>query len=254
MSCDNRCMPRTGLAMFMLAIGCSGTASQIEIGPPPAKRTTGTLSGPLCQNDGCACATGAADGGAGVPEDSTRKRFEVRLKSAQALWLQMPGDTLLYKTVEKPEVCFYVDLASGEHPMSLRASNKDGVSAEVVVRELGSRTKSWYETFRFECGNPGACSFEELDALKSGYAQYARGLHDACGSTRIKGISWDHGKAPDGVHPSELLVRATLDVYKFAPWKQTGDQTCGEGGGRPPAEDPGGGPEAATGSGPPEAP
>ena len=41
-------------------------------------------------------------------------------------------------------------------------------------------------------------------------------------------------------HPSELVVRATLDVYKFMPWKKSGDETCGEGGGRGPGESPDG--------------
>jgi hypothetical protein len=222
-----------GLAL-VLGIGCSGGGRQIEIGPAPAKRTTGTLSGPLCQYDSCTCAKTEAD--AGVPEGG-RKRFEIRLRSAQELWFKMPGDTMLYKTVEKPEVCFYVDLAPGEHPVELRASNKDGVSAEVVVRELGTTTQTFYDTFRFECGHPGACSFEELDGLRAGYAQYKRGLHDPCGTTRVKGILWDHGKAPDGTHPSELLVRATLDVYKFQAWKKHGDDTCGEGGGRGPGDE-----------------
>jgi hypothetical protein len=201
----------------------------VEIGPPPATRTTGTLSGPLCQYDRCTCRSGNADVG---EAEGARKRFEIRLVSAQPLWLTMPGDTVLYKDAEKVEACFYVDLAPGAHPITLRASNKDGVSAELFVRELGTQTKSWYDTFHFECGQPGACSFEELAALKSEYAQYQRGLHDPCGSVKMKGITWDHGKAPDGTHPSELQVSATLDVYKFAPRKPHGDPTCGEGGGR----------------------
>lgn len=228
-------MLRTPLACSLILVGCSGGARQVEIGPPPAARTTGTLAGPLCQYDRCTCRDG---GDAGDP-DGARKRFEIRLISAQPLWLTMPGDTVLYKDAERVEACFYVDLAPGAHPIALRASNKDGVSAELFVRELGTKTKSWYDTFHFECGHPGACSFEELGALKGEYAQYARGLHDKCGSVKIKGITWDHGKAPDGTHPSELAVRATLDVYKFAPWKPHGDPTCGEGGGRGPAEESG---------------
>jgi len=224
-------MSRSGwLVLVVLAIGssasCSGGGSQVAIGPVPPRQTTGTLAGPLCKYDACTCAKTEAE--AGVAEGE-RKRFELRLKSAQELWLKLPGDMSLYKTVEQPEVCFYVDLSPGEHPISLRASNPVGVSAEVTVREIGATTGSFYDTFRFECGNPGACSFEELDALRATYAQYARGLHDKCGSTRIKGISWDHGKAPDGTHPSELVVRATLDVYKFAPSKKSGDETCGAG-------------------------
>ena len=221
--------------ILVLAGSCSGGGHQISIGPPPPQRTTGTLAGPLCQYDHCTCADAQHD--PGVP-DGTRKRFEFRLSSAQQLWLTLPGDTVLYKNVEQTEACFYVDLAAGQHKLSLRASNKDGVSAQLDVHEIGTKTKSVYDTFRFECGNPGVCSFEELDALKATYATVKRGLHDACGSTRIKNIGWDHGKAPDGTHPSELVVRATLDVYKFAPWKKSGDETCGEGGGRGPAEAP----------------
>lgn len=189
-------------------------------------------------NDTCSCRKGADD--AGFP-DGARKRFELRLLSAQQLWVKLPGDTMLYKNAERPEACFYVDLAPGQHPIELRASDANGVSAELIVRELGTKTKSWYDTFRFECGNPGVCSFEELDNLKTEYDASVRNLFDQCGSTKVKSILWDHGKAPDGLHPSELVVRATLDVYKFAPWKPHGDPTCGEGGGRGP------GPESESG-------
>ncbi|MDX2091446.1 MAG: hypothetical protein SFX73_26535 [Kofleriaceae bacterium] len=219
------------LVLPVVLVGCSGGARQVDIGPPPAARTSGTLTGPLCEYDRCTCRS--ENGDVGEPEGA-RKRFEIRLVSAQPLWMSLPGDTVLYKDAEKVEACFYVDLAPGAHPIALRASNKDGVSAEVFVRELGTKTKSWYETFHFECGHPGVCSFEELAGIKSEYAQYKRGLHDPCGSVKIKNIAWDHGKAPDGTHPAELEVHATLDVYKFAPWKAHGDPTCGEGGGRAP--------------------
>jgi hypothetical protein len=214
---------------LLIGLGsCSGGGHQIAIDPPPPPQTTGTLAGPLCEYDHCACRTGTED--AGLPEGN-RKRFEVRLSSAQQLWLKLPNQ-VLYKNAEKPDACFYVDLAPGQHPVELRASDKNGVSAEVQIHELGTTTKSWYDTFRFECGNPGVCSFEELDALKATYAAVKRGLHDPCGSTRIKDLAWDHGKAPDGTHPSELVVQATLDIYKFAPSKAHGE-ACGEGTGRP---------------------
>ncbi len=219
--------PRGAIVLLLVGwLGCGGGGSQIPIGPIPPKQTTGTLAGPLCKDDACTCAKTEAEAGVG---EGGRKRFEIKLKSAQALWLKLPGDMSLYKNNEKVEACFYVDLAPGEHPLSLRASDKVGVSAEVVVREIGAKTGSFYNTFAFECGNPGACSFEELDGVKASYAGYARGLHDKCGSTRIKNIAWDHGKAPDGAHPSELVVRATLDIYKFEPWKKSGDETCGVG-------------------------
>ncbi len=67
-------------------------------------------------------------------------------------------------------------------------------------------------------------------------AQYTGAKHhqlfDRCGTTKVKGISWDHGKAPDQLHSSELLVRLTLDIYKAAAWQQHGDDTCGKDGKR----------------------
>ncbi|MBA3395368.1 MAG: hypothetical protein H0T89_22160 [Deltaproteobacteria bacterium] len=220
------------LGLVALGLGavpaCSGTASQVKIGPPPARVTTGPLAGPLCTDDQCTCRKGADD--AGMPEGG-RKRFELRLASAQELWVTLPGHQL-YKSPERAEACFYIDLAPGKHPVTLRASNKDGVSAALEVHELGVAAKSWYDTFKFACGHPGVCSFEELDGIKATYAGIPRNLHDVCGSTRIKSIQWDHGKAPDGLHPSELVVGLTLDIYKFMPDKPRGDTTCGAGEGR----------------------
>jgi hypothetical protein len=205
----------------MALIGCGGDRQQIAIGAPPAKATEAVLAGPLCTGDRCKCRTGADD--AGEPAQG-QKRFEIRLKSAQQLWMTIHG-MRLYKSAEAPEACYYVDLPSGDTPVEMRASDANGVSAEWTISEYGSKAKTWYDTFRFECGNPGVCSFDEIASKKAEYSGLPRGLHDACGSTRLKGISWDTGKAPDNEHPSELLVRLTLDVYKFLPEKAHGD-TC----------------------------
>jgi hypothetical protein len=203
----------------MALIGCGGDRQQIAIGAPPAKATEAVLAGPLCTGDRCKCRTGADD--AGEPAEG-QKRFEIRLKSAQQLWMTIHG-MRLYKSAEAPEACYYVDLPSGDTPVEMRASDANGVSAEWTISEYGSKAKTWYDTFRFECGNPGVCSFDEIASKKAEYSGLPRGLHDACGSTRLKGISWDTGKAPDNEHPSELLVRLTLDVYKFLPEKAHGD-------------------------------
>jgi len=230
---------RLATIVLVLTLGCGGTKPpHIKIGPPPAKLTTGTLMSPLCSDGQCKCRSGAEDGGVGYPEDG-RKRFEIRLGSAYDLWVSLPPNMVLYKSPEKADACFYLDLAPGKHPLELRASNQHGVSLALEVRELGTKTKSWYETFSFVCGNPGVCSFTELDGKQAEYAAIKRGLHDTCGSTKIKGLIWDHGRSPDQEYPSELAVQLTLDVYKFAPWKPHGDPSCGEGGGKGPAgEDP----------------
>jgi len=203
----------------MALIGCGGDRHQVAIGSPPAKATEAVLAGPLCEGGHCKCRSGAED--AGEPAEGM-KRFELRLKSAQELWVTVHGSRL-YKSAEAPEACFYLDLPSGDTPVEMRASDPNGVSAEWTISEYGAKTKSWYDTFRFECGNPGVCSFDEIDSHKAEYANMKRGLHDPCGSTKLKGLSWDTGKAPDNQHPSELLVRLTLDVYKFAPEKPHGD-------------------------------
>ena len=201
-------MSRQILALLFLA-GCSGTASQVKIGPPPDRVTKGTLVSGLCTGDTCTC--GKTFEEVGPAQGEGHKRFEIKLLSAQELWVTLPGHQL-YKNPERAEACFYVDLTSGQHPVALRASNKDGVSAALEISEIGAKAKTKYATFRFACGHPGVCSFDDLDAAKVSYKEFKRGLHDACGSTKIKSLNWDHGKAPDGQHPSELLVRLTLDV------------------------------------------
>ncbi len=242
------------LLLVLAILGCSGGRTQIPIGPPPARATHATLAGPLCQGDTCKCreVSAAADGGAGFP-DGTTKRFEIRMKSAQELWITVHGD-VLYKNPEKAETCFYVDLPAGDTPLEMRASNAAGVSAQWTIHELGTKTKSWYDTFDFECGNPGVCSYEELDAMRDRFsAMKKKGVIDSCGSTRIKNLTWDTGKAPDMQHPDELVVRASLDVRKFAPWKPHGDESCGKG--RPPGEGSGSGDgDAATDAPPAEQP
>src|SRR5262249_30851379 len=202
-------------SLLAAALACAGTAHQISIAPPPPKETHAVLTGGLCQDNHCTCRGAGGDGGGGVPDTKDRKRYEVRLGSPYDLWLTVNRTTLLYKSRERPEDCFYIDLPSGLQEVELRASNPDGVSVALQIHELGTRTKSWYDTFSFACGTPGVCSFEELDSQKAQYLAARRGLYDPCGTVRIKGLTWDHGKSPDQLHPSELVVRLTLGIYRF---------------------------------------
>jgi len=180
--------------------------------------TQGTFVGPLCSGDKCKCREGAGDGGAGVPTDLS-KRFEVRLTSAQGIWMKI-GQNMIYKDPERTEACWYVDLPAGDTQVEMRASDPNGVSGAWQIHELGTKTKSWYDTFSFNCGSPGVCSLDELDAQKGDLKDPK---HDHCGSVKVRGLSWDRGRPPDGLHPSELLVRATLKVYNFVPSRPHGD-------------------------------
>jgi hypothetical protein len=223
-------------ALLLVVVSCSGGSShQLPIGPPPGRLTQGVLFGPLCDGDHCTCRDIKApgDGGAGLPTD-TKKRFEVRLgPSPQELWVTI-GGTTLYKSAERPEACFYVDLPAGDTPVELRASNPAGVSAAWTIRELGVKTRSWYDSFAFSCGAPGVCSFDELDENKRGLEEMKHHVADLCGSVKIRGLTWDTGKAPDQLHPSELLVRLALSVYRRVPTQIHGDPSCGKG---PPPKD-----------------
>lgn len=235
-----------GAVAVVAVAGCAATTrQQIAIGPPPPKDTHAVLAGGLCQDNHCTCRGDApGDGGVGVPESKDRKRYELRLTSRLDLWVTINRTTVLYKSPERADECFYIDLTTGTHEVELRASNPDGVSAGLQIHELGTRTRSWYDTFGFSCGVPGVCSFADLEAHKGQYTGAKRHLLDPCGTTKVKGISWDHGKAPDQEHPSELVLRLTLDIYRFAAWKAHGDDTCGEGGGRRgPADEPTPGPD-----------
>ncbi len=210
--------------------GASGTGKDVAavtIAPPPEAASRGTFAGPLCEGDGCRCRDGSAatDGGAGAP-DGAVKRFEVRIgPSEHELWVTV-DDMVLYKGTARAEDCFYIDLGAGDHTMGLRASHPGGIAARVEVSEFGTATASWYETFRFGCGAPGVCSHDELDAFKAGLARYKRGIHDPCGSVKVKRIGWDSGVAPDQLHPDDLQVAWTLDVFDFAPKKPHGDPSC----------------------------
>jgi hypothetical protein len=246
----------------MAAAGCSGPSRpQSTLGPPPPRDTHAVLAGALCADNRCTCrGDEPGDGGVGVPEaneaaneaTNARKRYEFRMTSAHDLWVTINRQAVLYKSPERAEACFYIDLPSGDHEVELRAENPDGVSAGLQIHELGTRTRSWYDTFAWSCGVPGVCSFEDLEAGKAQLTGGKRNLFDRCGTTKVKGITWDHGNAPDQLHPSALVLRMTLDIYRFAAWKPHGDPTCGAGGGRRgPGDEPVPGPPVP---GPDEAP
>ena len=104
------------------------------------------------------------------------------------------------------------------------------MAAAIAISELGAKTKSAYRTFRFSCGSPGGvCSFQELDGKKAEYTGAKLGVHDPCGSTKVKEVVWDTGRSPDHLVPGELAMRLVLHVYKFEPEKPSGDASCGAG-------------------------
>ena len=114
-----------------------------------------------------AISTRAGDGGAGRAR-ATRRTSGSRSGSTspQELWAQVGTNHALQERRSAPRRASTSTCRPGDSPVELRASNKDGVSAAWTIRELGTKTKSWYDTFVFNCGMPGVCSFDELDATR----------------------------------------------------------------------------------------
>jgi hypothetical protein len=252
----------------LAACSAGSRSNDVSWGPPAEAMTRATLVGEMCERgEPCACRDedspgpggvsgpdgplagddgdgGDGDGGdqsgqadpSGAPSAAASevKRLELRLRSSHDLWLRV-GDLTFYKDRERLEACFYIDLPApgiGERPrrqdVELRASNADGVSAELVINELGVAARSWYHTFRFSCGVPGACGFDELDGLKAAAQRAVRDqtLYDACGSIKVRDVRWDTRVAPDHEHPGDLTLKLTLDLLHLTPERRSGDPNC----------------------------
>ncbi|MEZ4366789.1 MAG: hypothetical protein R2939_10940 [Kofleriaceae bacterium] len=221
---------RLGMLGIAFAAACGGATTgptPPPIGPVPAAATTAALVGPLCGGAECQCRDpGAPDeGGAGLAPEG-HKRYEVRVgPSEHPLWVTLDGG-VMYKSAERATACFYVDLAPGEHALRLRASNPSGVQAVVRVAEYGVATGSWYRTFEFACGEGGVCTSDGLDAQRARYQATHGGKHDPCGSTLVRGLTWDTSKMAPTEPASEVQVDLTLAAYAFVPDKPHGDDGC----------------------------
>ena len=160
------------------------------------------------------------------------KRFEIRLGPTPGeLWLTIGSGAAaleLYKSPQRANECFYVDLAPGDHALTLRGHGADGFGVGLHIAELAKigDAASAYQTFDLECGGADPCTLDALAAFKRSLARYPRGIHDPCGSVRVKNVGWETGKAPDMVTPQDLELRAVLDVYEFAPEHAHGDAAC----------------------------
>lgn len=196
----------------LLAVACSGATDAM---PPVGERmTTGTLRGPLCKSQFCACKQSPRD--AGAPAGSL-KRFELRAGPADnEMWVTVDGNSL-YKSKERVTDCFYIDLGPGKHHVTLRAQGKAAVGANLDISELAPKNWWWYQTFNFECGS-NVCDVPQLEQWQSETADLGT-KHDPCGSTKILGVKYQTGRLPDGLHPVDLFVELDLQVYSFVPDK-----------------------------------
>lgn len=201
---------------------CAGPSKSSDFKPLPERLTRATVVGPLCDGNLCRCIEPGSD--PGLPEREDVKRYQFLLgPTANEMWVEV-GDMVLYKGVERATDCFIIDLTTTKHPVVVRASGEHGFAVGLSIREIGKH--SMYETFDFQCGGPDPCTFDAVDEFKSSLARYKRGVHDPCGSTRIRGLEWLTGGSTDRVHPGDLQLSLVLDSYDFTPEHPSGDPAC----------------------------
>lgn len=223
---------RAVIFLSLLAAGCGSTEKRLEFAPTPEERTMATLAGHRCQTgDFCQCRqVGNAEDVEKTPPAEGHKRFELRVKSSEGrAWVTIDGKETLFKSMERIEDCFYLDLPFGEHTVSVRAKadqQAGGVGAGLKVSEFGPQTNAWYDVFSFTCGAPGPCDKDSLVDWKHRAEADRREIWDPCSSSKVKGVAWETGRMPDSLHPEELTVSFSMKLYKHSPRFQPRDETC----------------------------
>lgn len=212
------------LVFSLLSVACAATAPR----PLPivlAPETRATLAGHRCDVGRCTCRTD--DPGEDSLPEAPAKRFEFRLGSSTGVGWVTVNSHVLYKSAERAEDCFYLDLMPGKHQVSLALHAEDeqaGVGGELRIAEHADA--AWYSTLHFLCGLPGACDRETLRAWKENLAEKRGALWDPCGGTKVEGVSWDLERAPDAPTPGKVLLTFTLNVYDFVPRHPPGSEQC----------------------------
>jgi hypothetical protein len=190
----------------------------------PAPSTRATLAGPLCDVTECQCSEDPSKIGLA---EAGLKRFRIELGPSESLLWATIGKNVMHKGHERASACFYVDLPTGEHPISLRAQGEAGFGAGMRISEVGGEEGPWlYETFDFQCGAPGLCDMQSLRDWRKSISKVVAGKHAPCGSVRILGIDWITGRMPDNLHPADFRLDATMKVYKFLPHDPPGTESC----------------------------
>ncbi len=238
--------PLLGLLVLASLSACRGSADPGTLAPKPPRVTRATLAGPLCTGDRCRCRTRGRPGDdlfqervppeqassdapveAGLPTLEGRKRYEFRIgPMAGALWVTV-DEMVFYKDAEQALACFYVDLSAGMHPVRIQAEGEHGVGVQMSISEHSAL--GWYDTFTFACGAPGDCAIADLRDWQASLTGYERGIHDPCGSTKIREIAWRTGPMPDRLHPTSIQLDLIVDVYRFLPRYPSGHQKCAQG-------------------------
>ena len=236
-----------GLLGFLVTIvaiggpGCGGGGGPASAtghggGPlPPATTFAATeakLAGHRCTTPTTCTGRAQGDTEETTPPAEGTKRFEVRLTVTGGKgWLAF-GDHKLVKATAVPEECWYLDVTpGGDVPVSLNVvadAKSGGAGVSLRVREYKAEGAAWYDAFKWQCGDPEACSLEALDELKAAVTRDRKLLRDSCSSVRPNGVTWESGRAPDATHPEDVRLQAKLFVAKWTPTEPPETPSCPE--------------------------
>jgi len=188
-----------------------------------------TVAGARCEGGACTCRGSEGAGDSEGTIAAGQKRFELRTGyGVDPLRVTVEGRGTLVKSVDAGRAqCAYIDLPPGRHKVHLHAQAKNpdaGMAPSLSISEYGERTHSWYDTFRFDCGQNEPCTKDDLNDFIAALAKDSRGIHDPCGSVRVEGVRWSAERSP-GTRLEDLDLDLVLDVYPFAPRFPHG-QTC----------------------------
>lgn len=124
------------LALAGAAVSCSGSQATPAMPSSPDPTTRATLAGNLCDTAECQCSEDPAKIGLAEPG---LKRFRIELGPSESqLWTTI-GKNRMYKGKERARACFYIDLPTGEFPITLRAKGTGGFGAGMRISEIGGR-------------------------------------------------------------------------------------------------------------------
>lgn len=220
------------LATAGLMLGCPSSQQATPSYPP---KTTLSLSEPRCP-DGVTCRCRPLDSNDDQGEveiTAGQKRFEFRLpRTTSAVWVEIEGRGHYYKAAESVlPTCFYVDLPSGKHRVTVHSDNADpevGLQTGLFINEYGPKEgANWYRTFELSCGGMNKCTKAGLESWVDAMRRLPKGHFNPCGSVKIRGVSASGSREQrQATEYKDLTVRFTLDIYEFAPDRDPASPQC----------------------------
>jgi hypothetical protein len=226
-------MRTTSLALVLIAVTAC-PPQNIPTAATYAPKTTLALTSSRCGGGRCRCRS--LESNEGQTEEQIppgHKRFELRLpRTTSAIWVEVEGKGVYYKPPEQVlPSCFYVDLTTGEHRLTLHAEKRDpevGLQAALTIYEHGAKDgPHWYRSLDFLCGGTNKCTKSGMESYVAFQRGLPRGVLDPCGSVMIRGVSVAGSRA-DKQDPEylELTLRLRMKIYGFETYRTPNSQEC----------------------------